>query len=156
MDLRVAHSNPKHLDLHCSPHSLLCHDLYHKREDKWQGQIDSVPCNCCSVCDNVSATVAVPRDKIQIFAVYSAQPTHTMSMKSVTTNVDVRPEMITSPPQAEWHYIQSIQLSIQVLICSFSGVKPSSLHLHYKPFTLWKILLITNLFPFMVISFADF
>lgn len=75
--------------------------LYDTREGKQQGQIDSVPCNSCSVCDNVSATVAVHRDMIQILAVYSAQPTRTVSMKSVTTKVDVRFEMITSPPQAE-------------------------------------------------------
>lgn len=131
--------------------------LHDTREGKWEGQIDSVPCNCCFVCDNVSATVVMHRDMILIHAVYSAQPTHTVSMKSVTTKVDVRLEMITSPPQAEWHYIQSIQLSIQVLICPFNGVKPSSLYLHYKPFTLWKILLITIFFfPFMVINFADF
>jgi len=126
MYLTVTHSNPKHLDLHCSPHSLLHDDVYDTREGKWQGQIDSVPCNCCSVCD-VSETVAVPRDKIQILAVYSVQPTHTVPMTSVTTKVDVRLQMITSPPLAEWHYIQSIQLSIQVLICPFSRVKPTSL-----------------------------
>jgi hypothetical protein len=45
-------------------------------------------------------------------------------MKSVTAKVDVRFEMITSPPQAEWHYKQSIQLSIQVLTGPFSGVTP--------------------------------
>ena len=81
--------------------------LYDTREGKQQGQIDSVPCKCCSVCDNASTIVAVHRDMIQILAVYSAQPTHT-----VTTKADVRLEMITSPSRAEWHYIQSIQLSI--------------------------------------------
>jgi len=120
------HSNPKCLNLHCSPHSLLHHDVYDTREGKRQGQIDSVPCNC-SVCDTVSAIVAVPRDKIQILAVYSVQPTHTVPMKSVTTKVDIWFEIIISPSQAEWHYIQFIQLSIQILTCPFSGVKPSSL-----------------------------
>lgn len=103
--------------------------LYDTREVKQQGQIDSIPCNCSSVCDNVSATVVMQRNMILILAVYSTQPTHTVTMKSVTTKVGVRLEMITSPPQAEWHYKQSIQLSIQVLIRPFSGVKPSSLYL---------------------------
>jgi len=71
------------------------------------------------------------------------QSTHTVTMQSVTTKADVSLEMVTSLPQAEWHYVQSIQLSIQALIYPFSGVKPSSLYLNYKPSGLWKILLIT-------------
>jgi hypothetical protein len=61
------------------------------------------------------ADVRLHKDMIQITAVYSTQLTHTVSMKSVTTKADVRLEMITSLPQVEWHYVQSIQLSIQAL-----------------------------------------